>query len=51
MRIERLVWLLDQQLYDLPRSSRIAKRREVRDNLLAAARDIGTADALRRLGS
>jgi len=50
LRIERLVWALDQQLYDLPRASRIAKRREVRDNLLAAARDVGTAEALRRLG-
>jgi hypothetical protein len=51
LRIERLVWALDQQLYDLPRASRIAKRREVRDNLLAAARDVGTTAALRRLGS
>jgi hypothetical protein len=51
LRIERLVWALDQQLYDLPRSSRIAKRREVRDNILAAARDVGTTQALRRLGS
>ena len=51
LRIERLVWALDQQLYDLPRASRIAKRREVRDNLLAAARDVGTTEALRRLGS
>jgi hypothetical protein len=50
LRIERLVWALDQQLYDLPRSSRIAKRREVRDNLRAAARDVGTTEALRRLG-
>jgi hypothetical protein len=51
LRIERLVWTLDQQLYDLPRSSRIAKRREVRDNLIEAARDVGTTAALRRLGS
>jgi hypothetical protein len=50
LRIERLVWALDQQLYDLPRASRIAKRREVRDNLLAAARDVGTSQALRHLG-
>jgi hypothetical protein len=50
LRIERLVWALDQQLYDLPRSSRIAKRREVRVNLLEAARDVGTTEALRRLG-
>jgi hypothetical protein len=51
LRIERFVWTLDQQIYDLPRASRIAKRREVRDNLIAAARDIGTTQALRRLGS
>ena len=51
LRIERVVWSLDQRLYDLPRKSRIAKRREVRENLVTAASDIGTADALRRLGS
>ncbi len=50
LRIERFVWTLDQQIYDLPRSSRIATRREVRTNLLAAARDVGTTVALRRLG-
>jgi hypothetical protein len=51
LRIERAVWSLDQRLYDLPRKSRIAKRREVRENLLAAAHDIGTIDALRNLGN
>jgi hypothetical protein len=51
LRIERAVWALDQRLYDLPRKSRIAKRREVRGNLLTAAHDIGTADALRNLGN
>jgi len=50
LRVERLVWAVDQQLYDLPRSSRIAKRRELRDNLLAAVRDVGASEALRRLG-
>ena len=50
LRIERVVWALDQRLYDLPRRSRIAKRREVRQNLLTAAMDIGIADALRNLG-
>jgi hypothetical protein len=50
LRIERVVWMLDQRLYDLPSRSRIAKRREVRENLLAAAHDVGTADALRHLG-
>lgn len=50
IRIERLVWTLDQKLYDLPRRSRIAKRREVRANLIEAAADHGAAEALRRLG-
>ncbi|PYC69778.1 hypothetical protein C7C46_27825 [Streptomyces tateyamensis] len=50
LRIERVVWALDQQLYDLPRSSRIAIRREVRTNLLTASADLGTAVALRRIG-
>jgi hypothetical protein len=45
------VWSLDQQLYDLPRRSRISTRREVRENLLTAARDIGTSAALRNVGS
>jgi hypothetical protein len=51
LRIERVVWLLDQRLYDLPRRSRIEKRREVRENLRAAAHDVGTTDALRHLGN
>ncbi len=51
LRIERLVWTLDQRLYDLPRGSRIAKRREVRANLLEAAADHGAGEALRRIGS
>ena len=50
LRIERAVWSLDQRLYDLPRKSRIAKRREVRENLLTAAHDIGTRTALSHLG-
>jgi hypothetical protein len=50
IRIERLVWALDQRIYDLPWRSRIARRREVRDNLRAAALDVGTTEALRRLG-
>jgi hypothetical protein len=50
LRIERAVWALDQRLYDLPRKSRIAKRREVRDNLLTAAHDVGARNALRNLG-
>jgi hypothetical protein len=51
LRIERAVWALDQRLYDLPRKSRVSKRREVRENLLTAAHDIGTVDALNRLGN
>jgi hypothetical protein len=51
LRVERVVWALDQRLYDLPRKSRIAKRREVRENLLTAAHDVGTSDALRNLGN
>lgn len=50
LRIERLVWSLDQRLYDLPAKSRIAKRREVRANLVSAAQDVGTTAALRGLG-
>jgi len=50
LRIERVVWMLDQRLYDLPRASRIAKRREVRQNLHTAATDIGISAALRNLG-
>ena len=50
VRIERLVWTLDQRLYDLPRTSRIAKRREVRANLLEATADRGVGEALRRIG-
>jgi hypothetical protein len=51
LRIERLVWSLDQQLYDLPRGSRVAHRREVRANLLTAASDVGVSEALRRVGT
>lgn len=50
LRIERLVWALDQHLYELPRASRIATRREVRANLVAAAGDVGVGEALRRIG-
>jgi hypothetical protein len=51
LRIERFVWTLDLLLYDLPWRSRIEKRREVRQNLLAAASSVGTRAALRQLGS
>lgn len=49
-RIERFVWTLDQRLYDLPRASRIAIRREVRQNLLSATGDVGVRAALRQMG-
>ena len=51
LRIELVVWTLDQRLYDLPRRSRVAHRREVRQNLLNAAADIGARAAVRRLGT
>jgi hypothetical protein len=51
LRIERVVWALDQRLYDLPRASRVAKRREVRANLVSAAQDVGAREALRHLGT
>jgi len=51
LRIERVVWTLDQRLYDLPRQSRIAKRREVRESLYAATADLGIRSALRNLGN
>lgn len=50
LRIERVTWMLDQRLYDLPRASRIAHRREIRQNLLTAARDVGIGAALGNLG-
>ena len=51
LRIERVVWLLDQRIYDLPWRRRIAVRREVRDNLRTAAADVGAAQAVRNIGS
>jgi hypothetical protein len=50
LRIERAVWALDQRLYDLPRKARIARRRELRENLFIASQDVGVAAALRNLG-
>lgn len=50
LRIERVVWALDQRLYDLPRKARIARRRELRENLVTAAHDLGVTAALRNLG-
>ena len=50
LRIERVVWSLDQRLYDLPRKTRVERRRELRGNLLDAARDADTSSALRDVG-
>lgn len=50
IRIERVVWTLDQRLYDLPRKVRIAHRRELRGNLAEAAGVVGVSAALRDLG-
>ena len=50
LRIERAAWTLDARLQDLPRRSRITKRRELRDNLRAAADEVGARRAVSRLG-
>jgi hypothetical protein len=55
-RIERLhiewtVWAFDYLLINMPHRLRVAKRREMRADLYAAADDVGTAEALRQLGS
>ena len=50
LRLEQAVWAVDRRIQDLPRKSRVAKRRELRDNLRAAAADIGAAVAVRQLG-
>ncbi|MDT7570762.1 MAG: hypothetical protein QOE05_936 [Actinomycetota bacterium] len=51
LRIERVVWGLDQRIYDLPWRRRIAIRREVRENLRTAAADVGAERAVRNIGS
>lgn len=50
LRVERAVWAFDRRLQDLPRKSRVARRRELRDNLYSAAEDVGAAAAVRQLG-
>ncbi|WP_250280791.1 MULTISPECIES: hypothetical protein [unclassified Frankia] len=50
LRIERAVWTMNARLQDLPRRSRIIRRRELRDNLRAAAEDVGARQAVRQLG-
>jgi hypothetical protein len=49
-RVERAVWTFDARLQDLPRRSRIAKRRELRQNLRAAASVVGARQAVYQLG-
>lgn len=50
VRIEWAVWSLDQRLYELPRRVRIARRRELRANLLDAVPELGARAAFERLG-
>lgn len=50
LRLERAVWAFDRLLQDLPHRSRVAKRRELRDNLRSATQDVGAATAVRQLG-
>jgi hypothetical protein len=50
LRLERAVWTVDRRLQGLPRSSRVARRRELRDNLQSATEDVGAATAVRQLG-
>jgi len=50
VRLERAVWSLDARLQDLPRRSRITKRRELRANLRAAAAEVGIRRAVSQLG-
>jgi len=51
LRIERAVWTLNSYLQTLPWRSQVSKRRELRVNLRAASADVGTKEALRRLGN
>jgi hypothetical protein len=51
LRIERTVWTLDTLLADMPGRARRSARRDLRVNLRAAASEVGTAQALRDLGS
>jgi hypothetical protein len=51
LRIERVLWTLDVQLQSLPTRSRRAIRREMRTNLRASAAELGTREAIQRLGN
>jgi hypothetical protein len=50
LRIERAVWTVDYRVQDLPRSTRISKRRELRSDLTAAATEVGARQAVAQLG-
>lgn len=50
LRLERAVWAVDSRLQDLPRRSRVARRRELRNNLRSASEEVGAAVAVRQLG-
>ena len=50
LRLARAVWAFDRLLQDLPRKSRVAARRELRDNLTSATEDVGAKEAVRQLG-
>jgi hypothetical protein len=49
-RIEYAVWRLDNRLRDLPFRSAMARRQELRQNLRAAADEVGGREAVRQLG-
>jgi hypothetical protein len=51
LRIERAVWTLDAHVQNLPGRSRKAIRREMRANLRAATAEVGSEQAIRRLGN
>ena len=50
LRIERVVWTVGVLVSDLPHRSQRAVRRELRDNLRAAASEAGVSAAVRGLG-
>jgi len=50
LRVERAVWVLDGLLQDLPRRSRVARRRALRQDLRSATDEVGAVSAVRQLG-
>ncbi len=51
LRIERAVWTVDTLAGDLPGRRRRSVRRELRADLWASTREVGAAEAIRRLGN